>query len=73
MGYDAYADATTRGQIKNAFEMGTSIVTNWDVMESLLDYAFSALGVDGTEGGVDRPVLITEAIANLSYSRSSES
>ena len=73
IGYDAYADATTRGQIKNAFETGTSIVTNWDAMEGLLDHAFSALGIDGADGSIDRPVVMTEAVANPSYSRSSES
>ena len=68
VGYDAYADATTRGQIRNAFEPGTSIVTNWDVMEGILDYIFIKLGVDN-EGGIGRPVLMTEPMANLSYSR----
>lgn len=68
IGYDAYADATTRGQIRNAFEQGTSIVTNWDVMEGVLDYIFIKLGVDN-EGGIERPVVITEPMANLSYSR----
>ena len=68
IGYDAYADATTRGQIRNAFEPGTSIVTNWDVMEGVLDYIFIKLGVDN-EGGIARPVVMTESMANLSYSR----
>ncbi|PGH11956.1 hypothetical protein AJ80_06922 [Polytolypa hystricis UAMH7299] len=70
VGYDAYVDATTRGQIRNAFDPGTSVVGNWDVMEGLLDYIFLKLGVDGGEGGsVDRPVVMTEPIANLGYSR----
>lgn len=68
IGYDAYADATTRGQIRNAFEPGTSIVTNWDAMEGVLDYIFIKLGVDN-EGGVARPVIMTESMANLAYSR----
>ena len=68
IGYDAYADATTRGQIRNAFELGTNIVTNWDVMEGVLDYIFIKLGVDN-EGGIGRPVVMTESMANLSYSR----
>ena len=73
VGYDAYADATTRGQIKNAFEAGTSIITNWEAMESILDHAFNALGINGSEECVDRPVLMTEAVTNLPYSRSSKS
>jgi actin-related protein 5 len=68
VGYDVYADATTRGQIRNAFEPGTSIATNWDVMEGILDYIFIKLGVDSKEG-IGRPVVMTEPMANLSYSR----
>ena len=70
VGYDAYADATTRGQIRNAFEPGTSIVGNWDAMEGILDHIFVSLGIDN-DGSIDRSLLITEAIANLSYTRKS--
>ena len=71
VGYNAYADATTRGQIRNAFEPGTSVVSNWDVMEGVLDHVFVNLGVDGENGGIGRPVLMTEPVANLGYSRKS--
>jgi len=71
VGWDAYADATTRGQIRQAFEPGSSIPTAWDVMEGVLDYTFLQLGVDGTEGRVGRPIVMTEPIANLAYSRKS--
>ncbi|CAL8581431.1 Actin-related protein 5 [Xanthoria parietina] len=69
VGYNAYADATTRGQIRNAFEPGTSIVGNWDVMEGLLDYTFASLGITAEDGGVGRPIVMTEPVANLGYSR----
>ncbi|KAL8849313.1 MAG: hypothetical protein Q9221_005723 [Calogaya cf. arnoldii] len=69
VGYNAYADATTRGQIRNAFEPGTSIVGNWDVMEGLLDYTFASLGIAAEDGGVGRPIVMTEPVANLGYSR----
>ncbi len=72
VGYDAYADATTRGQIRNAFEQGTSIVGNWDVMEGILDHVFVNLGIDAEDGGIGRPVLMTEPVANLGYSRKSQ-
>lgn len=72
IGYDAYADATTRGQIRNAFEPGTGIVSNWDVMEGLLDYTFLRMGFGESQGGIDRPVVMTEPVANLTYSRRSE-
>ena len=71
IGHDAYVDATTRGQLRNAFDPGSSVVGNWDVMEGLLDYTFIKLGVDGSNGGVDRPVVMTEPIANLNYPRRS--
>lgn len=72
MGYDAYADATTRGQLRSAFEPGSGIVVNWDVMEGVLDYIFVKLGMDAEEsGGVGRPIVMTEPIANLGYSRKS--
>ncbi|KAJ5152623.1 Actin-like protein arp5 [Penicillium canariense] len=69
VGYDAYVDATTRGQLKNAFDVNSSVVGNWDVMEGVLDYIFLKLGVDGASGGVDRPIVMTEPIANLGYPR----
>ena len=71
VGYNAYADATTRGQIRNAFEPGTSIVGNWDVMEGVLDNIFVSLGIEGENGGIGRPILMTEPVANLGYSRKS--
>lgn len=69
VGYDAYADATTRGQIRNAFEQYTSVPSNWDVMEGILDYIFIKLGVDGADGTVARPIVMTEPVANLGYTR----
>ncbi|KAL6718325.1 Actin-related protein 5 [Lecanora helva] len=69
VGYNAYADATTRGQIRNAFEPGTSIVGNWDVMEGVLDQIFVSLGVDAQDEGIQRPLVMTEPVANLGYSR----
>jgi hypothetical protein len=72
IGYDAYVDATTRGQLKNAFDGNSSVVGNWDVMEGVLDYIFLKMGVDGANGGVDRPILMTEPIANLGYPRRSK-
>lgn len=71
VGYDAYVDATTRGQVRNAFDPGSSVIGNWDVMEGVLDYIFLKLGVDGANGGVDRPIVLTEPIANLGYTRRS--
>ncbi|KAK2606116.1 Actin-related protein 5 [Conoideocrella luteorostrata] len=71
-GSDCYADTTARGHIRAAFEAGTGIVSNWDVMEHVLDYVFLKLGLnDSTDGAVDVPIVMTEAVANLPYSRKS--
>ncbi|KAK0637343.1 ARP5-like protein [Bombardia bombarda] len=70
-GQDCYADTTARGHIRNAFEAGTGIVSNWDVVEHVLDHVFIKLGMNGVEGAIDMPVVMTEAVANLAYSRKS--
>jgi actin-related protein 5 len=69
VGNDVLADTTARGHMRNAFEAGSGIVSNWDVMESLLDYVFIKMGLEGSNGGVDVPIVMTEAVANLPYSR----
>lgn len=71
-GYDCYSDTTARGHIRNAFEAGTGVVANWDVMEHVLDYCFLKLGMNGAEGNIDVPIVMTEAVANLPYSRKCE-
>ncbi len=68
-GSDVYADTTAKGHMRNAFEAGSGIVSNWDVMESVLDYIFLKMGIDGANGSVDMPIVMTEAVANLPYSR----
>lgn len=73
VGNDVYADTTARGHMRNAFEAGTGVVANWDVMESVLDYIFLKMGVDGKDGRIDVPIVMTEAVANLGYSRKSKS
>lgn len=42
-------------------------------MEGVLDYCFLKLGVDGRSGRIDRPIVMTEPIANLGYARKSMS
>ncbi|KAF3767874.1 actin-like ATPase domain-containing protein [Cryphonectria parasitica EP155] len=70
-GWDCYSDTTARGHIRNAFEAGTGIIANWDVMEHVLDYLFLKLGMNSAEGNIDQPIVMTEAVANLPYSRKS--
>jgi actin-related protein 5 len=69
-GNDCYYDATSRSHTKNAYEQGTGIITNWDVMEQVLDYSFVKMGINGcADGNIDMPIVMTEAVANLPYSR----
>lgn len=69
VGSELYFDGTSRGQAKNIYEPGSNIVNNWDVQEGVLDYVFVKLGIDGQGGNVDRPVVMTEPLANLGYNR----
>ena len=68
-GSDVFADGTARGQSKNAYEPGSNIINNWDVFEGALDYIFIKLGLEDAEGGIQRPILMTEPVANLPYAR----
>jgi actin-related protein 5 len=72
VGSDVFADGTARGQAKNIYEPGSNIVNNWDVFEGVLDYVFVKLGVEGANGNVDRPIVMTEPVANLGYARKSK-
>ena len=69
IGSELYFDGTSRGQAKNMYEPGSNIINNWDVQEGILDYIFIKLGLGGAHGSIDRPVVMTEPLANLGYSR----
>ncbi|KAF1921253.1 hypothetical protein BDU57DRAFT_509976 [Ampelomyces quisqualis] len=69
VGADVYSDGTARGQSKPIYEPGSNIINNWDAMEGVLDYCFLKLGIDGPSGSIDRPIVMTEPMANLGYSR----
>ena len=66
-----YSDGTARGQAKNIYEPGSNIINNWDSVEGVLDYCFIKLGVDGQDGSIGRPIVMTEPVANLGYTRKS--
>ncbi|KAL8371941.1 hypothetical protein RB595_001648 [Gaeumannomyces hyphopodioides] len=70
-GWDCYSDTTAKGHIRNAYEAGTGIISNWDVMEHVLDYIFIKLGLNDAGDSIDRPVVMTETVANFPYSRKS--
>jgi len=68
-GTDCYADTTARAHIRNAFEAGSGVVANWDVMEHVLDWTFLKLGMNAADSAIDMPIVMTETVANLPYSR----
>ncbi|XP_059148881.1 actin-related protein 5-like isoform X2 [Physella acuta] len=45
-----------------------NIVTLFDIQEQMFDYLFSHLGIT-TEGCVDHPIVLTEAVCNPNYTR----
>ena len=72
-GSDVFADGTARGQSKNVYEPGSNIINNWDMLEGVLDYVFVKLGLEEAEGGIGRPLVMTEPVANLGYARKCKS
>jgi actin-related protein 5 len=71
-GSDVFSDGTARGQSKNIYEPGSNIINNWDVVEGVLDYCFLKLGIDGKDGTIGRPIVMTEPVANMGYTRKSK-
>jgi len=55
-----------RWMLKSPFDL--DVVTNFSIQEILLDYTFDNLNITSV-GCVEHPVLITEAVANPTYSR----
>ncbi|ODV87940.1 hypothetical protein CANARDRAFT_26117 [[Candida] arabinofermentans NRRL YB-2248] len=66
-GKEVFVDSGMRSNIRTPFD--GSMITNWDYVETLLDYSFSHLGVN-SDGGVDSPVLMTEVLATPYQQRS---
>ncbi|KAE8209976.1 hypothetical protein CF327_g6097 [Tilletia walkeri] len=65
VGSDAYVDTQSRSGIRRPFDM--DVVCNYDVMESVLDFTFSKLGIESET--VQHPVLLTETLCNPAYTR----
>lgn len=69
-GYDVFADPNSRAQAKTPFD--ANVVSNFDQMETLLDYCFIKLGIEGG-GGLGHPLVLTEPVCNPVYNRRSMS
>ncbi|QPG76630.1 hypothetical protein FOA43_004022 [Brettanomyces nanus] len=60
VGYDVFLDSSLKSNLKTPFD--GAMITNWDSIETILDYSFLHIGVD-SQNKVDSPVLISEVVA----------
>lgn len=65
-GSSCFTDAQSRSAMRSPFD--GDVVTNFEVMENVLDYTFLQLGIQSES--VNHPLLMTETLCNPSYSRS---
>lgn len=66
IGNDISNIEAVRFQLKSQFDR--NVVTQFEVQEQIFDYIFSHLGID-TEGSVEHPIFLTEALLNPNNSR----
>ena len=66
VGNDIANFEAVRFQLKSPFDR--DVITQIDTVETIFDYAFSHLGID-TEGSINHPVVLTEAVCNPSPAR----
>lgn len=67
-GNDVTIDAACKAQAKSPFD--ANVISNFDILENLLDYTFLNLRLEGDgSGGVGHPIVMTEAVCNPNYSR----
>jgi len=66
VGNDVANIEALRFQLKSPFDR--DVITHIDTVENVFDYSFSHLGID-TEGSINHPIVMTEAVCNPSLSR----
>lgn len=60
VGNDCYYDASVKQAAKNPYD--GQFVTNWEYVETLLDYSFEHLSVTSNNGKVNNPIILTESV-----------
>ncbi|KAJ1736237.1 Nuclear actin-protein involved in chromatin remodeling [Coemansia biformis] len=65
VGSSVHSDPMAKSSIRRAFDGG--VVTNFDAMESILDYIFTVLGC--VDERVDQPIVMTETVCTPYTSR----
>ncbi|GEQ69356.1 hypothetical protein JCM33374_g3027 [Metschnikowia sp. JCM 33374] len=65
VGNDVYRESihfpTVRTGAKSPFD--SSMITNWDYVESILDYSLEHLSITSNNGSLNNPVIMTEPVA----------
>lgn len=65
VGEDTLVDQLARASTRSPYD--TTVITNWDAMEGVLDYIFLKLGL-GTHDSIN-PIVLTESVCNFPSSR----
>lgn len=67
IGNDIVNIEALRFQLRTQFDR--NVVTHYYIQEQIFDYMFTKLGIN-TEGSVNHPIVMTEAMVNPNYCRS---
>lgn len=67
VGHDAHADTESKSKARGPTENGLTVAQ--DVLENILDFTFSRLGLSSEEGAVQHPIVMTEPLCNPSHCR----
>ncbi|KAJ1737909.1 Nuclear actin-protein involved in chromatin remodeling [Coemansia sp. Benny D160-2] len=65
VGSDVQSDPMAKSSARSGFDNG--VVTNFDVMESIMDYVFTVLGC--VDESINQPIVMTETVCNPFTSR----
>ncbi|EMG48712.1 ARP5 Actin-related protein 5 [Candida maltosa Xu316] len=60
IGNDVYTDSVLRSTVKSPYD--GPLITNWDYIESMLDYSFEHLGVTSDNGKLNNPIIMSEPL-----------
>lgn len=67
VGNDIYLDSNSRQNMRSPFD--GQMVSNWELMEAILDYSFGKLSIE-SQDRVDNPIVMNEALGSpASYRR----
>lgn len=67
VGPSAYTSTESKSKARGATESG--LIVAQDVLENVLDFTFSRLGISSQNGAVEHPVVMTEALCNPGFCR----